>query len=227
MQFTHAFWSYWGFILNASFLYYDELLVGPSILWLGVSNRTQLIMGTSGHMVTWCSMVKLSASTRAQYLGAATDGTAILQNPRGLYCALLLGLALNSTLSATEPITVPGCTRNWQPPMLPRIWARVMSKGVEFVLLEPNVTYQASCFIVVGDARYRSLSFTLEGMSPHITDYGTSKNFTEVADPWTFNVFISHPLNTCILSRPLAYKPSLACPTHQYIIGITHWYDVL
>lgn len=54
-----------------------------------------------------------------------------------------------------------------------------MFLGVEFVLLEPKEAHQTLCFIIVGDARYRNLSFTLEGMSPHATDYWTSKNFTE------------------------------------------------
>lgn len=65
-------------------------------------------------------MVKLSASAGAQYhasgcflrgvKSSATDGLALLQNPRGLYCDLLLGLALNSTLTAAEPIAIPGFT---------------------------------------------------------------------------------------------------------------------
>lgn len=61
-------------------------------------------------------MVKLSASNGAQdyasgcslkgVKSSATDGLTLLQNPRRLYCDLLLGLALNSTLPAAEPIAV-------------------------------------------------------------------------------------------------------------------------
>ena len=170
-------------------------------------------------------MVKLSASTRAQYhirgcflkgvKSSTADGMALLQNLRGLYCDLPLGLAINSTLTATEHIALPGCTQNWQPSLSPRIWARAVFLGVRFVLPEPKETHQASCFIIVGDTRYRNLSFTLEGMSPHATDYWTSKNFTEVEDPWILE-FISYSVDACILPRP--YKRPLAHPTHQYIL---------
>lgn len=94
----------------------------------------------------------------------------------GAFTDLPLGLTVNSTLSVAEPIAVPGCTQNSQPPC---------DQGCkpEFVLLEPTVTHQAPCFIIGGDARYRNLSFTLERMSPQGTDYWTSKNFTKAADP--------------------------------------------
>lgn len=97
-----------------------------------------------------------------------------------------VGLAVNSTLTAAEPTAVPGGAQNWQPSLSPSTWARAVFLGVEFVLPEHKDTHQTRDFIRVGDTRHRNLSFILEGMSPHATDYWTSKNFTEMANPWIF-----------------------------------------
>ena len=77
---------------------------------------------------TWCLTVKLSASTGAQYQASgcflrgvkssATDGLALLQNPRGLSCDLLLGLALNSTL-LQSPLLVEASLRTGNLPCHP------------------------------------------------------------------------------------------------------------
>ena len=127
-----------------------------------------------------------------------------------------------STLTAAEPTAVPGGTE-----LSPRMWATAVLLGVQFVLPEPKEAHQTSCFISVGVARYRNLFFTLEGTSPHANAYWTSKNLMEVADPWTFLRFISYPVDACILLRPLGYKPPIAHSTHQYIIGVIYWCDVL
>ena len=91
-------------------------------LWLGGSDDTPFMVGSSDHMLTWGLMVQYPVSTKAQEQAknrsskgeqlSTEDGKALLHNPKGLLCASPLAARQSlqtASLFAADTSNTIGC----------------------------------------------------------------------------------------------------------------------